>query len=130
MIRAGYCTGCGDKVWRFATLQRDAWGLAAGTEFLLWPKPDSLYAKVETPTGYAPGIAYCANCAPPAGAPGPILDGAPVVGYESALERYSDWYQPIRQPFYAAWLRDALFLEGVEIDRLLALWEKDRAWTP
>jgi hypothetical protein len=125
-LRAGHCTACGECLWRSARLQKDAWGLPAGQVFLLWPRPDSVYAKVETPSGYAPGIAYCRPCAPRIGEPGPILDGAPVIGYEPALERYVDWWAPDRDAFYRAYLGDALFLDAVQIEELLKLWETDR----
>jgi hypothetical protein len=125
-ICAGHCTLCGKLIWRTAELQREAWGLKPGHTFLLWPEPASLYAVLAVPTGFAPGIAYCRGCAPPLLSPGPALDGAPIQLYETAYDRYTDWYTDRRGEFWRAWLADALYLEDAAIKRLMTIWEMDR----
>lgn len=128
MLRAGYCTACGTLCWRTAVAQKDHDGTKAGEVFLLWPKPDSCYAKVETETGYAPGVAYCARCAPPVGGvcAEQVLFQRPILGYEKALERYSAWYTPEKEEFYRAWLHDHLYLEPAAIETLMIQWHHDQ----
>lgn len=130
MIKAGMCTKCGTPVWRTAVAQKDHDGTKAGTVFLLWPMPQSVYARVQTPTGYAPGIAYCVTCAPPLGSAFEgtqgVPPGSPIIGYETAHGRYAAWYAPEKAPFYQAWLHDHLMLEPTEIASLLTLWQHDR----
>ena len=130
MLRAGYCAACGTLCWRTATAQKDHDGTKAGEVFLLWPKPESVYAKVQTPTGYAPGIAYCPSCAPAIGAPFVgtvgIPEGSPVIGYETAHTRYTAWYDGTQEPFYRAWLHDHLYLEPFDVNRLMVQWDQDR----
>jgi hypothetical protein len=100
-------------------------GIAAGTEFILWPQPDSLYARLETATGYAPGVAFCGACAPAVGEP--ALEGlGPVIAYDTAHERYASWFTEAWGVFRRAWLRDALSLEPAQIDALMGQWESDR----
>lgn len=125
-IASGHCTACGKLIWRSATLQRGAWGLEPGHRFILWPRPDSVYARVETPSGHAPGIAYCRDCAPPIGTPGPVKGLGVIIGYDASYERYQNWFADERGAFWRTWLADAVFLEQAEIDRLLATWEQDR----
>ena len=128
MIRAGTCTACGQVVWRSAQSSKDWNAVPAGTTYLLWPRPDSLYAQVETETGWAPGIAYCARCAPPVGTPflETALAGRPILRYEKAGDRYAAWYAEEKRSFYAAWLTDQLWLEPAEVVALLHTWDEDR----
>lgn len=133
-MRAGHCAGCGRALWRIALAQKDSpsQGIKAEQPFLLWPLPDSVYARVRTPEGnLAVGIAFCEPCAPAVGQPwggtSPQLPADwPVHAYESALTRYTDWYHPNRRDFYAAWLSDALFYTADEIEVLLTQWDTDR----
>ena len=110
-----------------ATAQRDSgrMGIQAGRTFILWPLPDSLYAKVKTDTGWAPGIAYCPDCAPEIGQPGPILEGSPIIGYEKALERYAKWFEPACRVFYSDWLAQAMGYGETDVNAFLELWDKD-----
>jgi len=122
---AGRCTGCGQSVWRTATAARDNGAIQANQEFILWPRPDSLYAVVETPTGHAPGIAFCRSCAP---APGEAaLEGyGATLRLEGAKERYAAWYDAARETFYRSWLIDALSLEPQQVNDIIAEWHADR----
>jgi hypothetical protein len=130
-VRSGHCSDCQRLVWRTAIAQRDTPdGTKAGEVFLLWPRPESLYAKVRTPEGFAPGIAYCPECAPQIGQPGPVFDGAPVIGYETAYGRYTAWYADEKREFWQAWLHDHLSLTGSEVSAYLDQWEKDRSSDP
>ena len=126
MIRAGYCTACGGALWRVGSLQRSAWGKQAGEQYLLWPKPDSLYAREETSSGWAPGLAYCRDCAPAIGSAGPAF-GGPILNFETAYDRYSDWYSAARFDFWPSWLKDGLFYDAPGIAGLMETWEKDRS---
>jgi len=123
--KAGHCTGCGQLIWRTATAARDNGAVTAGQSFLLWPKPDSLYAQLQTDTGHAPGVAYCRQCAP---APGEFaLEGyGATIRLEGAHERYASWYAPERETFYRAWLQDALSLEPNQVNDLMSTWHEDR----
>jgi hypothetical protein len=125
--RAGHCTACGALVWRTAVAAREdkSSGIRAGQMFILWPNPTSMYARVETPTGEAPGIAFCAKCAPPIGDPA-LVDLGPVLRYETARGRYAAWYADDRETFYRAWLRDALSLKAAQIKALIQQWNADR----
>lgn len=87
--------------------------------------PDSVYARLETPTGYAPGIAFCGKCRPELG--DVVLHGyGPVVAVEAAHHRYHEWFTPDHGEFRRAWLRDALSLDLAYIDALMQRWESDR----
>jgi hypothetical protein len=126
-VRAGHCTDCGRLIWRAATAARDDLrsGIKAGTQYILWPDPTSLYARLETSTGYAPGVAFCRQCAPEPGTH--VLDGfGPVICLESAHERYAAWYTENWGAVRRAWLRDALSLEPAQIDALMGEWNADR----
>lgn len=126
MIRAGYCTSCGAKTWRDAVAQKAQNGTKAGQVFLLWPDPTSVYAMVKMEDGYAPGVGFCRTCLPPLGVPVPCLDGAEIVGYEPALERYTAWFSDQRGIFFHAFLVDQLSLAGDERDRMMLQWHTDR----
>ena len=130
MIKAGMCTKCGTPVWRTAVAQKDHDGTKAGTVYILWPMPTSVYAQVSTPTGYAPGIAYCLSCAPPIGSAFEgalgVPPGSPIRNYETAHGRYSAWYAPEKETFYRAWLRDHLLLDPADIEALMMTWQTDR----
>lgn len=123
--KAGHCTGCGQLIWRTATAARDNGTIQAGQEFLLWPRPDSLYARLETSSGHAPGVAFCRSCAPETGES--AVEGfGPVIRLERAHERYASWYAPERETFYRAWLQDALSLEPSQVNEIIAEWHADR----
>ena len=124
--RIPLCTYCDKKIWATAEakLNDPQSGIVAGMVFPLWPRPDSVYARLETSTGYAPGIAFCEACAPAVGQPA-LAGFGPVVGYEAAKARYSTWYSETRETFLRAWLRDALSWPEHEIEDLVADWQKD-----
>lgn len=129
MIRAGHCTKCGTLIWRTATAQRDWGDTKAGEQFLLWPKPESVYARFwsEAANSIIPGVAYCRPCVPAAGTDGP-WPGYVMKEFEPALSRYSAWYAAERRGFYQAWLQDQLYLDLPMITALLLSWDQDRAW--
>ena len=109
--RIPLCTYCDKLVWRTATAKLDSpsSNIHAGQVFPLWPDPASKYAILSSDSGVAPGIAFCPSCAPKIGEP--ALDGyGPILGYETALNRYCAWYAPERELFYRTWLQDALYL--------------------
>lgn len=129
-LKAGHCSRCHKPVWRIAVAQREqtGQGIRAGDPFLLWPMPDSLYARFPYLGGIAPGVAFCARCAPPPGAPigaGPVPE-ALVLDYEIARGRYAAWFAPGKRVFYAAWLKDALGYTDLEVNDFLKLWDEDR----
>src|SRR2546427_842533 len=126
-LKAGHCTGCQKPVWRSVAQQKDAHGKPAGTEHILWPHPTSMYAKLKTDTGHAPGIAYCPDCAPAIGEQCPAVDNLEVCGYESAKARYAFWYSDGYGAFLRSYLADAMFLDAAAVADMLALWERDRA---
>lgn len=123
--RAGHCTACGKLIWRAALAARDNGpNIRGGQQFILWPDPTSVYARLETETGHAPGIAFCAEHKPAAG--DHVLAGfGPVVGLDTAHQRYAAWYNTSREHFYRAWLRDALTLEPAPIEAIIAQWKAD-----
>lgn len=124
--RIPFCTYCDRKIWATAEakLNDPQSGIRAGQSFPLWPRPDSVYARLETSTGYAPGIAFCPTCAPSVGEQ--ALEGmGAVVGYEGAKDRYASWYSEARETFLRAWLQDALAWSAPEIEVLIADWQKD-----
>jgi hypothetical protein len=122
---AGHCTACGRLIWRTATAARDRDGVRAGQLFLLWPLPESVYARLATDTGSAPGVAFCLSCIPRLGER--ALEGfGPVMGLDTAHSRYSDWFSEGRDIFYRAWLSEVLSLEPLQIEVLMAQWAQDR----
>lgn len=124
--RVPLCTYCDRKVWHTVTakLNDPSSGIRAGQVFPMWPAPDSVYAVLETPTGTAPGVAFCTWCAPAVGRP--ALEGfGPILSYQAAKDRYAAWYDPTRETLLRAWLRDALSYEAPEVDRVIELWKKD-----
>ena len=143
-LRPGVCYSCQHLVWRVAIAARsiESQNITAGQPFLLWPLPESLYARLRTDSGSAPGITFCPDCAPeigsylvvlvvpmnPTGVPmrEPYTVSGPVIGLDSALSRYSDWYAPERESFWRSWLKDALSLESAEITALMVAWNEDR----
>lgn len=123
--RAGHCTDCGKLIWRYATASRDNGpAIRAGQRFILWPEPSSAYARLETENGYAAGVAFCGEHVPALGEN--VLYGyGPVIAIESARERYHDRFEPVKELFLRAWLRDALILEPAEIETLVNQWKVD-----
>lgn len=125
-----------------AARKSESQGIVAGQPFLLWPLPESVYARVQTDSGSAPGITFCPDCAPALGSYLLVLAqpmaatgvptgeaytvGGPVIGLDAALSRYADWYTDERGEFWRAWLKDALSLEPSEVNALMALWNSDR----
>jgi hypothetical protein len=99
--------------------------IRAGTPYPLWPDPTSVYARLETETGFAPGIGFCKDHAPALGQR-VLPDFGPVVGLDFARGRYVDWFRTGREAFYRAWLRDAMSLEDPQINRLMEQWQSDR----
>lgn len=131
-LSRGHCTKCGTAVWRFAKAQRDikSQGVKAGTMYPLWPKPDSVYVRVKTPTGSAPGIAYCTTCVPAIGDPINVLCAdfaydAEVIEIQTAADRYKNWYTPRKFTFYSAWLKDAMSYDEYTVKKIMKLWESD-----
>lgn len=126
-LTAGQCADCNKPTWVSTQLQKNAYGLPAGHNFLLWPKPDSLYARVDTPMGPGPGIGYCGACAPEIGQPCIAVQNYIINSYESAKSRYAHWYTEKFGDFLKTWLKDGVFHEPGEIDKIMAEWERDRA---
>lgn len=126
-VRAGHCTACGELIWRSAVAARDdrRQGIKAGDKHILWPRPDSVYAVLETATGTAPGIAYHAACAPPIGAI--AIEGfGPVLRYEGARDRYHAWFTTEWGEARRLWLHDALSLAPHQVNALMKQWHLDR----
>lgn len=127
-IQSGRCTKCGELNWRSAKAARNLpdQGIRANQAFILWPRPDTVYAALETPTGYAPGINFCLACAPQPGET--VLDGfGPVLHLESARSRYAAWFTENWGSVRRLWLKDALNLESAQVDAIMAQWSLDRA---
>jgi hypothetical protein len=136
-VRAGYCAACEVPIWKIVAHP------VTGAPILLWPRPDSVYAKLGTATGWAPGVGYCTACCPPVGALTSLATWAPVngvlvpvslgavVGHETAGSRYRAWYSDHHGEFLRNWLRDGNgeghFFNEVEIEAVMAEWEQDRA---
>jgi hypothetical protein len=127
-LHAGYCTGCDKPVWARAWAQREepSQRIKAGQEFILWPRPDSVYAVLETSTGEAPGIAFCPECAPALGTPDIVEGLGPVMRLEGAKDRYVDWFAANRELFLRTWLKDALNYEPGFIEFVMDNWHQDR----
>jgi hypothetical protein len=126
--RPGRCTrpDCGKVIWRTATARRNMGrSIKAGMTTILWPDPSSVYARLETPTGYAPGVAFCAEHEPAIG--DTVLDGyGPVIQIDSAHDRYGAWFTAEWGFARRLWLRDAFSYTPQEVDQLMAQWEADR----
>jgi hypothetical protein len=135
MLTAGHCAACQRPIWKSVVhpITQD--------RHLLWPRKDSVYVMLETETGFAPGIGYCAACVPPLGTPGPgsltrlvrhdsggvlhePMQAGPVIGYESAKGRYRAWFQAPHGAFLAAWVNEELRVDPAAI---MAEWEAERA---
>ena len=117
-MKAGHCTTCDTLIWRTATHRR--------TEQveIIYPRPESVYARVTTSGGVTRGIGYCALHAPP---PGITILGLGVVeAVETAPARYHRWYAPAFGTYLKAWLRDHMELLDHEVDALMAQWAADR----
>lgn len=123
--KAGFCTDCGARTWRYGTFQREYMQVPAGTEVILWPVPSSVYARVQDGENVGVGIGFCGGCAP---APGTVVLAGfgPVVSYETARERYKDWFTDYKGMFYRTWLRDTLSYEPAQVAALMNVWKADR----
>ena len=123
-ITAGHCTACAAPIWR--TVQHPK----TGEIILLYPHPASVYARLSVPghpDSTAPGIGYCAGCAPQVGEAGPALSApTEVIALETAVGRYASWYTAQWGAHRRAWLEDHLHLPEAEREALMAQWAEDR----
>mgnify|MGYP001569191688 CR=1 FL=1 len=120
-------------VWRHAVQQVKQNGAEPGQVILLWPAPDSLYARFWTPTGMTAGIAYCPLCCPEIGdLPPPMTSGGEPIEAGGCIEHltahaaYGWWFEPAREVFYRAHLRDQIGYGEDEIEALMTQWQSDR----
>jgi len=107
-IHAGHCSHCDAEIFRFVAHGR------TGERVMLYPLPDSVYARV----GRMPGIGYCAQHVPTIG-----VDG--VTALDSAGWRYAHWYSPKFGAHLRAWVADHLELPEHEQEAVMAQWAAD-----
>lgn len=117
-LTAGQCTTCQAETW--ISVRHPM----TGERILLFPRPDSVYARCQRPTGIAPGIGFCAAHAP---SRGDVVELGPVVYVDGAAERYRFWFSDRYGDFLRPWLVDELALPEHEADSVIAQWESARA---
>lgn len=123
----GYCPDCKAETWRIVRHGRTNQPIA------LWPRPETLTAHHWTRSGWALHGTFCVACCPDFGAPpcGHILEADPeaggAIGFERSRDRYTRWYSEDYGVWLRAWLVDELRLDEPDRERLVALWEFDRA---
>ena len=119
-LHAGHCTQCGAPTWVAARHGK------TGERFLLFPLPDSVYARIQRqPGSHTPGIGYCAAHAPAPGTPGPAeVGGDPVAALDPAPTRYAYWYSPDYGAWLTSWATDELHLTEPDKQALLAEWTR------
>jgi len=120
MIQAGVCTRCGGPTWVSARHGK------TGERILLFPLPESVYARIQRGDGsVTPGIGYCATCTPTPGLPGPgEVAGDPVAAVDPAPARYAYWYTRDYGTWLASWATDELHLTEPDKAALLAEWTR------
>ena len=127
-MRAGHCTGCDRCLWRSIALPD-------GRVKLLWPEPGAMFAVIPHPSEHPGGaeirgVAYCAACAPPIGAPAPeavyiqVPDATIITRYQSAQERHGECFTPSYRAFLAAWIPEETKADPAA---WLAAWDADHA---
>lgn len=125
MIEQGRCAACHAYIWRTVTAQKKNGDTEPGEVFIVWPIPTSVYVNTWVDGGWTVGIGYCRACVPDFGAPGP--DGfGPIVGWETAKDRYGDWYSDAKGEFYRAWMADHIAYDDVQVQAAMKVWENDR----
>jgi len=110
-LHAGHCTTCDTPIWRTVTHGR------TGQVEILYPRPDSVYARVRYGAGVTPGVGYCAQHVPPL--------GDDVVGLDTAANRYAFWFTPAFGAHLRAWLEDHCELAEHERSVVMDQWLDD-----
>lgn len=116
-LSAGTCAVCQAEVWVGVRHPRTS------ARVLLYPRPDSVYARVRLLDGVMPGIAFCAEHAPA------IADrwgDGLVEALELAPDRYRRWYTDQFGTFLRAWLTDELHCDEGVMHAVLEQWASDR----
>lgn len=130
MRMAGFCAGCDQPTWRMLTHPRH------GARVLLWPKPETRFARIATPEGPGADIynEYCPACCPAIGeTPARViaevnaqpLATAECVGY---MERHADLFTLRHGGWLWAHLADpdGYAVSDAERDTWMEQWAQDR----
>ena len=110
-LHAGHCSNCDVEIFQFVAHGR------TGERVMLYPKPDSVYARIRNGESLTPGVGYCATHVPPL--------GPDVLGLDSAAFRYAHWFTRAFGQHLRAWVADHLELPEHEQEAVMAQWAAD-----